>query len=71
MKPTSEMTEREAACFVNLKKAMNESYLLLDYLKQAQNLAPNSDVDIAIDTCIHMIEDTMTDIRHAVEYLTN
>lgn len=71
MKPTSAMTEREAACFVNLKKAMNESYLLLDYLEQARNLAPNSDVDIAIATCVRMMNDTMTDIRHAVQHLTN
>lgn len=71
MKPTNEMTERESACFINLKKAMNESYLLLDYLEQARNLAPNSDVDIAIATCIRMMSDTMIDIRHAVQSLTN
>jgi len=71
MKPTSEMTQQEAACFVNLKKAMNESYLVLDYLKQADTLAPNIYAAIAIGTCISMIEDTITDIRHAVQSLTN
>jgi len=71
MKPTSEMNDREAACFTNLKKSMNESYLLLDYLKQAQTLAPNSDVDAAISTCIRMMNDTMIDIQHAIRDLTN
>ena len=71
MKPTSEMTEREAACFVNLKKAMNESFLVLEYLEQAQHLAPNENSEAYIYTCIRMMKDTMTDIRHAVEYLTN
>ena len=71
MKPTSEMTEQEAACFINLKKAMNEAHLVLDYLKQADTLAPNIHAAIAIGTCISMIEDTITDIRHAVQSLTN
>lgn len=71
MKPTSEMTEQEAACFVNLKKAINESFTALSYLQQADTLAPNIDAAIAIGTCISMIEGTITDIRHAVQSLTN
>ena len=71
MKPTSEMTEREAACFVNLKKAMNESQLLLDYLRQAHDAAPNEDVEIRIDTCIYEMTNLAIDIKHAVQSLTN
>ena len=71
MKPTSEMTEQEASCFVNLKKAINESFTALSYLQQAQTLAPNEDLEIRVSTCVKMIEDTITDIRHAVHDLTN
>lgn len=71
MKPTSEMTEQEGACFVNLKKAMNESFMALSYLQQAQTLAPDEDSEICISTCVKTIEDTITDIRHAVQHLTN
>ena len=71
MKPTSEMTEQEAACFVNLKKAINESFMALSYLQQAQTLAPDEDSEIRVATCVQMIEDTITDIRHAVQHLTN
>ena len=70
MKPTSAMTEQEAACFVNLKKAINESFMALSYLQQAQTLAPDEDSEIRVATCVQMIEDTITDIRHAVQYLT-
>ena len=71
MKPTSEMTEQEAACFVNLKKAINESFMALSYLQQAQTLAPDEYSEICISTCVRTIEDTITDIRHAVQSLTN
>ena len=71
MKPTSEMTEQEAACFVNLKKAINESFMALSYLQQAQTLAPDEDSEIRVATCVQMIEDAITDIRHAVQHLTN
>ena len=70
MKPTSAMTEQEAACFVNLKKAINESFMALSYLQQAQTLAPDEDSEIRVATCVQMIEDTITDIRHAVQHLT-
>ena len=70
MKPTSEMTEQEAACFVNLKKAINESFMALSYLQQAQTLAPDEDSEIRVSTCVQMIEDAITDIRHAVQHLT-
>ena len=71
MKPTSAMTEQEAAYFVNLKKAINESFMVLSYLQQAQTLAPDEDSEIRVATCVQMIEDTITDIRHAVQHLTN
>jgi len=49
VKPTSAMTEQEAACFINLKKAMNDSYIVIDYLENAMTLSPNIDLheDIA------------------------
>lgn len=71
MKPTSEMTEQESACFINLKKAINESFMALSYLQQAQTLAPDEDSEIRVATCVQMIEDAITDIRHAVQNLTN
>lgn len=71
MKPTSEMSEQESACFVNLKKAMHESFLALEYLEQAQHLAPDDASEEYILTCVRMMNDTMTDIRHAVQSLTN
>ena len=71
MKATKDMTEQEAACFVNLKKAINESFMALSYLQQAQTLAPDEDSEIRVATCVQMIEDTITDIRHAVQHLTN
>lgn len=71
MKPTSEMGTQEAACFVNLKKAINESFMALSYLQQAQALAPDEYSETCISTCVRTIEDTITDIRHAVQHLTN
>ena len=71
MKPTSEMTEQEAAYFINLKKAINESFMALSYLQQAQTLAPDEESEIRVSTCVQMIEDAITDIRHAVQHLTN
>ena len=49
MKPTSAMNEKEAACFINLKKAMNDSHIVNDYLENAMHLSPNIDLheDIA------------------------
>jgi hypothetical protein len=43
------MTEQEAACFINLKKAMNDSYIVVNYLENAMHLAPDIDLheDIA------------------------
>ena len=70
MKPTSEMPEQDAACFINLKKAINECFVVLNYLQQADTLAPDVHTAIAIGTCIGTIEDTITDIRHAVHNLT-
>lgn len=71
MKPTSEMTQQEAACFVNLKKAMNDAIMVKVYLHHAQNLAPNEDLEIRVSTCLDEIDSLMTDIRHAVQSLTN
>lgn len=70
MKPTSEMGTKESACFVNLKKAMNESYLLVDYLRQARATAPSEYLEIHIDSCIYEMEMIATDIKYAVSNLT-
>lgn len=70
MKPTSEMGTKESACFVNLKKAMNESYLLVDYLRQARATAPSEYLEIRIDSCIYEMEMIATDIKYAVSNLT-
>ena len=70
MKPTSAMGEKEAACFVNLKKAMNESYLVLDYLEQARTLSPDEDVSESVTAAIRQLNETVLDIKYAVQSLT-
>lgn len=69
MKPTSAMNDKEAACFINLKKAMNDSHIVNDYLDNAMHLAPNIDVheDIAYAATLlgvvqSMIEQCVKDI---------
>ena len=70
MKPTSAMTEQEAACFINLKKAMNDSYIVINYLENAMTLSPNIDLhdDIAYAaTLMGVVQDL---IRECVNDIT-
>ena len=69
MKPTSAMNEKDSACFVNLKKAMNDSFIVNDYLENAMHLSPNIDLheDIAYAMTLlgvvqSMIEQCVKDI---------
>lgn len=69
MKPTSAMNDKEAACFINLKKAMNDSHIVNDYLENARHLSPNIDLheDIAYAMTLlgvvqSMIEQCVKDI---------
>ena len=71
MKPTSEMTEQEGACFVNLKKAMNDAIMSKEYLKNARHLAPNDEVSDHITTAIREMNELLFDIKCAVQSLTN
>jgi len=70
VKPTSAMTEQEAACFINLKKAMNDSYIVINYLENAMTLSPNIDLhdDIAYAaTLMGVVQDL---IRECVNDIT-
>ena len=71
MKPTSEMTEQEAACFVNLKKAINDAIMSKEYLENARHLAPNDDVSGNITAAIRQLNEAMLDMKCAVQSLTN
>ena len=71
MKPTSEMTEREAACFVNLKKAMNDAIMSKQYLENARHLAPSDEASDCITTAIREMNELLYDIKCAVQSLTN
>ena len=71
MKPTEQMGSREAACFVNLKKAMNDCYIVKDYLENARHLAPNNEIDGHISSAIRECNEVMSDVQYAVQSLTN
>ena len=71
MKATSEMTEQEAACFVNLKKAMNDAMMAKEYLENARRLAPSDEASDCITTAIREMNELLYDIKHAVQSLTN
>ena len=71
MKPTSQMSEREAACFINLKKAMNDTYIVIDYLENASRLAPNSEIDEDISGPLLMMGIVQELIREVIADLTN
>lgn len=71
MKPTSEMTQQESACFVNLKKAMNDAIMSKEYLENARHLAPNDEVSDHITTAIREMNELLFDIKCAVQSLTN
>jgi len=70
VKPTSEMTDQEAACFINLKKAMNDAIMSKEYLENARHLAPNDDVNDCITTAIREMNELLFDIKCAVQSLT-
>ena len=71
MKPTSEMTTQEAACFINLKKAMNDSIIVNDYLENALTLAPNFDLKEDIAYAIAMMGVMQNVIEELVKDLTS
>ena len=71
MKATSEMSEREAACFINMKKAMNDSYIVVDYLENAQHLASSSDIEEDITAALLMMGMVQDLIENVVRDLTN
>jgi hypothetical protein len=50
-----------------LQKAMNESYLVLDYLEQARTLSPDEDVSGSITAAIRQLNETVLDIKYAVQ----
>jgi hypothetical protein len=70
MKPTSAMTDKEAACFVNLKRAMNDSYIVNDYLENARHLSPNIDVHEDIAYAMTMLGAVQSIIEQCVKDLT-
>lgn len=71
MKPTNEMTQQESACFVNLKKAMNDAIMSKEYLENARHLSPNDEVSDCITTAIREMNELLFDIKCAVQSLTN
>jgi hypothetical protein len=70
MKPTSAMTDKEAACFVNLKRAMNDSYIVNDYLENARHLSPNIDVHEDIAYAMTLLGAVQSIIEQCVKDLT-
>ena len=70
MKPTSEMTEQEAACFVNLKKAMNDSFIVNNYLENARMLSPNIDLHEDIAYAATLLGVVQSIIEQCVKDLT-
>jgi hypothetical protein len=64
------MTDQEAACFINLKKAMNDAIMSKEYLENARHLAPNDDVNDCITTAIREMNELLFDIKCAVQSLT-
>ena len=70
MKPTSAMNEKEAACFVNLKKAMNDSFIVNDYLENARHLSPNIDLHEDIAYAMTLLGVVQSIIEQCVKDLT-
>jgi hypothetical protein len=70
MKPTSAMNDKEAACFVNLKKAMNDSYIVNDYLENARHLSPNIDLHEDIAYVMTLLGVVQSMIEQCVKDLT-
>jgi len=71
MKPVSQMSEREAACFTNLKRAMNDSFIVIDYLENAARLAPNNEVDEEITAVLVMMGMVQDMTESIIRDLTN
>lgn len=71
MRPVSEMDDRTAACFTNLKRAMNDTYIVIDYLENASRLAPNNKVDEEISDPLLMMGIVQDLIREIIADLTN
>ena len=70
MKPTSAMNEKEAACFINLKKAMNDSHIVNDYLENARHLSPNIDLHEDIAYAMTLLGVVQSMIEQCVKDLT-
>jgi hypothetical protein len=70
MKPTSAMTEKESACFVNLKRAMNDSFIVNDYLENARHLSPNIDLHEDIAYAMTLLGVVQSMIEQCVKDLT-
>lgn len=70
MRPLREMDERTAACLTNLKKAMNDSYLVIDYLEGAERLAPSSDAEQGITAAVLAMGMVQELIQECVSDLT-
>lgn len=71
MKPLREMDERSAACLTNLKKAMNDSYLVIEYLEGAERLASSSEQEEGITAAVLAMGMVQELIRECVSDLTN
>ena len=70
MKPTSAMNEKEAACFINLKKAVNDSHIVNDYLENARHLSPNIDLHEDIAYAMTLLGVVQSIIEQCVKDLT-
>jgi hypothetical protein len=70
VKPTSAMNEKEAACFINLKKAMNDSHIVNDYLENARHLSPNIDLHEDIAYAMTLLGVVQSIIEQCVKDLT-
>ena len=70
MKPTSAMNDKEAACFINLKKAMNDSHIVNDYLENARHLSPNIDLHEDIAYAMTLLGVVQSIIEQCVKDLT-
>jgi hypothetical protein len=70
VKPTSAMNEKEAACFINLKKAMNDSHIVNDYLENARHLSPNIDLHEDIAYAMTLLGVVQSMIEQCVKDLT-
>jgi hypothetical protein len=64
------MTEQEAACFVNLKKAMNDSFIVNNYLENARMLSPNIDLHEDIAYAATLLGVVQSIIEQCVKDLT-